>query len=147
MTQKEKRDYILNLDKVVKRWRANSYLFAGGCCFSAGQIAKLLEKKNIKYSVVCWQCENPRVSSLKEIIVTNCCCHIAIQVTIGREKIIIGGNYGAFMVTNKRVYTNVKSKQIIWFDLLGLQNDAWNPKYNRNLNSRFTKVLSNAVSK
>ena len=48
MTRKERKEYILNLDKVVKRWKRNSTLFCGGCCFSAGQIAKLLEAKNIR---------------------------------------------------------------------------------------------------
>ena len=33
MTRKERRDYILALNKVVNRWKANSNLFAGGCCF------------------------------------------------------------------------------------------------------------------
>jgi hypothetical protein len=146
MTRKERKEYILNLDKVVRRWRNNSNLFCGGCCFSAGQIATLLEKKGIGYKVICWQCGDPNEKSLKEIIVTNKCCHIAIQVTINNEKFIIGGGYDVMNFYNRRVY-NIDSNKLIEYDLAGLYAGGWNRKYNRNLNSRFTKTLTNAVSK
>lgn len=147
MTRKERKEYILNLDKVVKRWRENSYLFAGGCCFSAGQIATLLEKKGIGYKVICWQCGDFNVKNLKDIILNNDCCHVAIQVRIDNQKFIIGGNYYSGCSMNRRTYTDIKSKEIIDYDLLGHFKGCWNLTYNRNLNSRFIKTLTNAVSK
>ena len=147
MTAKERKDYILKLDKVVRRWRANSNLFSGGCCFSAGQIAALLEKKGIRYQVICWQSGNPNEKNLKDIIMYNDCAHLGIQVTLDKKKYVIGGEYFNLLITNKRTYSNIKSETIIECDLLGAKCNRWNHRYNRNLNSRFTKVLVNAVSK
>lgn len=147
MTAKERKDYILKLDKVVRRWRAKSNLFCGGCCFSAGQIASLLEKKGIRYQVICWQCGDPNEKNLRDIIMYNDCGHLGIQVTLDKKKYVIGGEYFNLLITNKRTYRNIKSETIIEYDLLGAKNNRWNRNYNRGLNSRFTKVLVNAVSK
>ena len=147
MTRKERKEYILNLDKVVRRWRNNSNLFCGGCCFSAGQIATLLEKKGIGYKVICWQCGDPNEKSLKEIIVTNKCCHIAIQVSLDGRKFIIGGDFPSLWATNVRTYTTISSNTIIDCDMLGVKHNTWNRRYNRRLNTRFVNVLNKAVSK
>lgn len=147
MTAKERKDYILKLDKVVRRWRANSYLYCGGCCFSAGQIASLLEKKGIRYKVVCWQCGNPNEKNLKDIIMYKECCHIGIQVVIDKKEYLIGGHYYNLRATNIRTYNNIKSETIVEYDTLAAKNRVWSHRYNRKLNSKFTNVLENAVSK
>lgn len=147
MTAKERKDYILKLDKVVRRWRANSNLFCGGCCFSAGQIASLLEKKGIRYQVICWQIGNPNEKNLKDIIMNSDCCHLGIEVILNKKKYIIGGYYYNLNVTNMRSFTNIKSETIIEYDLLAAKNGVWNHRYNRSLNSRFKTTLTNAVTK
>lgn len=141
MTRKERKEFILNLDKVVKRWKNNSYLFCGVCCFSAGQIAKILEDKGIRYQVICWQSGNPLTISLKTIVKTNNCNHIAIQVSVDGDKIIIGGDFDSWWTTNRRTYRFMKSKTIIDSDKIGVKFDTWNHMYNRNLNNRFINAL------
>lgn len=147
MTAKERKEYILNLDKVVRRWRENSNLFCGGCCFSAGQIASLLEKKGIRYRVVCWQRGNPNEKNLKDIIMYKDCCHIGIEVILNKKKYLIGGYYYNLSATNIRSFTNIKSETIIEYDLLATKNKVWSRRYNRSSNSRFKTALANAVSK
>lgn len=144
MTTKERKEYILNLDKVVRRWRDKSYLFGGGCCFSAGQIAKMLEKKGIRYRVVCWY--RGESTDLKEIVAENNCYHIGIQVILDNKHYIIGG--GFYLPESKKTYKNkVSSDKLIEYDLLGVTLKTWNHYYNRSLNNRFINVLHNAVSK
>lgn len=147
MTRKERRDYILALDKVVNRWKKNSRLFCGGCCFSAGQIAKLLETKGIRYQVICWQSGYRNEKRLQEIVINNNCCHVAIQVSLDGQPFIIGGDFFSFWCTNTRTYKSMSSKEIIECDELGVAADTWNWAYNRKLNNRFTRVLHKAVSK
>ena len=147
MTRKERRDYILALDKVVNRWKRNSKLFCGGCCFSAGQIAKLLETKGIRYQVICWQAGYLHERCLKEIVINNNCCHVAIQVSLDGQPFIIGGNFSSVWCTNTRTYKSICSKEIIECDELGVAADTWNWTYNRKLNGRFVGVLHRAVSK
>ena len=143
MTRKERKEFILNLDKVVKRWKNNSDLFCGGCCFSAGQIAKLLESKGIRYQVICWQSGNPLTISLKTIVKRNNCNHVAIQVSVDGDKLIIGGDFDySFCATNKRTYYFMKSETIIESDMIGVKFDTWNHKYNRSLNNRFINALN-----
>jgi hypothetical protein len=142
MTRKERKEFILNLDKVVKRWRNNSYLFCGGCCFSAGQIAKILEDKGIRYQVVCWQSGNPLTISLKTIVKTNNCNHVAIQVSVDGDKLIIGGDFDSWWTTNRRTYRFMKSKTIIDSDKIGVKFDTWNHRYDRSLNNRFINALN-----
>jgi hypothetical protein len=145
MTKKERREYILNLDKVVKRWRRNSKLFCGGCCFSAGQVAKLLEKKHIRYKVVCWECGYTDETNLKNIIKDNNCCHIAIQVSLDSKPYIIGGDFYGSWVTSVITYSKIKSKQLVECDLHGVKHDTWNVTYNRKLNNRFINILTKSV--
>jgi hypothetical protein len=147
MTRKERRDYILALDKVVNRWKRNSKLFCGGCCFSAGQIAKLLETKGIRYQVICWQAGYPHERRLQEIVINNNCCHVAIQVSLDGQPFIIGGNFSSVWCTKTRTYKSICSKEIIECDELGVVADTWNWTYNRKLNGRFVGVLHKAVSK
>ena len=147
MTRKERKDYILALDKVVNRWKRNSKLFCGGCCFSAGQIAKLLETKGIRYQVICWQAGYLHERCLQEIVINNNCCHVAIQVRLDGQPFIIGGNFSSVWCTNTRTYKSICSKEIIERDELGVAADTWNWTYNRKLNGRFVGVLRRAVSK
>lgn len=148
MTQKDKKEFILNLNKLVTNWRNNANLFCGGCCFSAGQIAKILEDKGIRYQVVCWQSGNPLTISLKTIVKTNNCNHVAIQVSVNGDKIIIGGDDFSFCETvNKRIYRFTKSKTLIESDKIGVQFDIWNPVYDRDLNNKFINELNILVLK
>ena len=147
MTRKERKDYILTLNKVVNRWKRNSKLFCGGCCFSAGQIAKLLETKGIRYQVICWQAGYLHERRLQEIVINNNCCHVAIQVSLDGQPFIIGGNFSSVWCTNTRTYKSICSKEIIECDELGVAADTWNWTYNRKLNGRFTSILAKAVSK
>jgi hypothetical protein len=147
MTRKERRDYILALDKVVNRWKRNSKLFCGGCCFSAGQIAKLLEAKGIRYQVICWKSGYLNEKCLEETIINNNCCHVAIRVRLDGQPYIIGGNFSSVWSTNTRTYKSMRSKEIIECDELGVTANTWNWLYNRKLNSRFVGVLNRAVSK
>ena len=141
MTRKERKEYILKLDKVVRRWRKNSNLFCGGCCFSAGQIAKLLENKGIRYQVICWSCGYSYVRSLKKIILDGDCGHIGIAVDLDGEKFIIGGGFHHISVNVIYVY-RLKSEKLIKYDKLGAYYDLWNWDYNRNLNGRFVNILN-----
>ena len=144
LSAKERKEYILNLDKVVRRWRTQSKLFSGGCCFSAGQIAKLLEKKGIRYQVVCWYRGDS--TDLKEIVAENNCCHIGIQVILDSKHYIIGGE--CYLPDYRKTYkNNVNSDKLVEYDLLGVTLKTWNHRYNRNLNNRFINVLNKAVSK
>lgn len=147
LSAKERKEYILNLDKVVRRWRDNSCLFGGGCCFSAGQIAKMLEKKGIRYRVVCWY--RGESTDLKEIVAENNCYHIGIQVILDSKHYTIGGEfYIPSEYRYRKTYKNkVSSDKIIEYDLLGVTLKTWNHYYNRSLNNRFINVLHNAVSK
>lgn len=147
MTKKERREYILNLDKVVKRWRDKSNLFSGGCCFSAGQIAKLLDKKKIRYQVICWERGYTYETNLKKIIKDNNCCHIAIQVSLDGKRFIIGGDFHSSWTTGIITYNKIKSKQLEECDLYGVTHDTWNKVYNRNLNNRFINILTKSVEK
>jgi len=147
MTKKERREYILNLDKVVKRWKRNSKLFCGGCCFSAGQIAKLLEKKKIRYQVLCWQYGYTNETDLKKIIEDNICNHVAIQVSLDGKRFIIGGEFYSSWTTSILEYRKIKSKQLVECDLYGVKCNTWNNAYNRSLNNRFIGVLNRAVEK
>ena len=144
MTRQERKEYIIRLDKVVKRWRRNSNLFAGGCCFSAGQIAKMLEKKHIRYNVICWKCGQSDAKRLKDIILKNECGHVGIVVSLDGNYFLIGGGFWHFSVTNILKY-NINSKRLIECDLLGADLNLWNWEYNRNLNKKFTNVLNKAV--
>ena len=144
MTQKEK-EFILNLDKLVTRWRYTSHLFCGGCCFAAGQIAKLLESKGIRYQVICWQSGNPLTISLRTVIKTNNCCHVAIQVSLDGKNLIIGGNFHSTDRTNKRTYYFTKSNSIIESDIIGAKLDLWNHRYQRDLNNHFIYELNRLV--
>lgn len=144
--QENKKEFILNLDKLVKRWRNNSNLFRGGCCFSAGQIAKILESKGVRYQVICWQTDNSLTSSLKTIVKTNNCNHVAIQVSVDGNKLIIGGDFFSFLTVNKRTYRFMKSKTLIESDMLGVEFDTWNNIYNRALNNKFINELNILVS-
>ena len=142
MTRQERKEFILNLDKVVKRWKNYSDLFCGGCCFSAGQIAKLLESKCIRYQVICWQSGDPFTMSLEKIVRENNCNHVAIQVSVDGEKFIIGGDFYSFFATNKRTYRFMSSKKIIECDLVGVKFDTWNYRYDRKLNNRFINAIN-----
>jgi hypothetical protein len=146
MTKKERREYILNLNEVVKRWRENSRLFYGGCCFCAGQVAKLLEKKNIRYQVVCWQVGYGAMT-LKEIIEENSCSHLAIQVSLDGKKFIIGGDFYSYHANYISIHKRIRSNEIIKCDLLGHKLDRWNHIYNRKLNNRFINILTKSVEK
>ena len=146
MTRKERKDYILALDKVVCRWKKNSNLFCGGCCFSAGQIAKLLEAKGIRYQVICWQAGCSGERRLQEIVLNNHCCHVAIMVSLDGAPFTIGGNFFSCWCTNIRIYNSIRSKEIIQYDELGVAADTWNNVYNRKLNGRFVRVLKRAVA-
>ena len=147
MTRKERKDYILALDKVVNRWKRNSKLFCGGCCFSAGQIAKLLETKGIRYQVVCWKAGYLNEKCLEEIIININCCHVAIQVSLDSMPFIIGGMYRGGSATDVKIFRTMYSKNIIDCDELGVVAGAWNKEYKRKLNGRFVGVLHKAVSK
>ena len=145
MTRKERREYILALNKVVNRWKENSNLFAGGCCFSAGQIAKLLEEKDIRYQVVCWKCWDYKEKNLMETVVKANCVHVGIQVELDGKPFVIGGNYGGIWSCDIKIFKRMHSKQIMACDVIGLALDSWNDMYNRNLNRRFINVLTKAV--
>ena len=147
MTRKERRDYILALDKVVNRWKRNSRLFCGGCCFSAGHIAKLLEAKGIRYQVVCWKAGYLNEKHLQEIVINNNCCHVAIQVSLDSKNFIIGGGFTSFRTTDVKIFRTMCSKEIIECDELGVAADTWNWMYNRKLNGRFVGILHKAVRK
>ena len=151
MTTKERQEYILKLDKVVRRWRYKSDLYCGGCCFSASVIASLLEKKGIGYKVICWesnwQSDSTNVKSLKDIIMDYSCGHIAIQVILNKKKYIIGGDFYHERITKVRTFSKIKSGELSEYDSLGANNGVWNHYYNRKLNNRFINVLNNAVSK
>lgn len=147
MTQKDKKEFLLTLNELVTRWRNTSHLFCGGCCFSAGQIAKILEDKGIRYQVICWQSGNPLTISLKTIVKTNNCNHVAIQVSVDGDKLIIGGDFHSFDATNKRTYYFTKSNSIIESDIIGAQLDLWNHTYDRRLNDQFINELNNLVSR
>ena len=142
MTRKERKEFILNLDKVVKRWKNNSDLFRGGCCFSAGQIAKLLESKGIRYQVICWHSGNRFTMSLETIVKENNCNHVAIQVSVDGEKFIIGGDFNSWVTRYKRTYRFMRSQTIIDCDLVGVKFETWNYRYNRKLNNRFINDLN-----
>lgn len=144
LSAKERKEYILNLDKVVRRWRIQSKLFCGGCCFSAGQIAKMLEKKGIRYKVVCWY--RGESTDLKEIVAENNCCHIGIQVILDKKLYTVGGD--CYLPEYRKIHkNNVNSDKLIEYDLLGVTLKTWNHIYNRSLNNRFINVLNKAVSK
>ena len=147
MTRKERKNYILALNKVVNKWKMNSNLFCGGCCFSAGQIAKILESKGIRYQVVCWQSGYFMENRLSVIVVSNNCCHVGIQVSLDGKPFIIGGNFFSFSCTNVRTYKGMCSKEIILCDELGVAANTWNWEYNRNLNRRFINELKKSVAK
>lgn len=151
MTTKERQEYILKLDKVVRRWRYKSDLFCGGCCFSAAVIASLLEKKGIGYKVICWESnwlnDGTDVKSLKDIIMDYGCGHIAIQVILNKKNYIIGGDFYHERITKVRTFSKIKSGELSEYDSLGANNGRWNHRYNRSLNNRFINVLNNAVSK
>jgi hypothetical protein len=144
MTQKE---FLLDLDKLVKKWRHNANLFCGGCCFSAGQIAKILEKKGIRYQVICWQAGGLPIASLKSIVKNNHCNHVAIQVSLDGEKFIIGGDFHSLSTTNKRIYYFTKSNSIIDSDIIGAKLNTWNHVYDRRLNNKFIDELTILVSR
>lgn len=152
MTKKERREYILNLDKVLKRWVINSKLFCGGCCFSAGQVAKLLEKKHIRYQVVCWRdsCDTD-IINLKDIIKEGYCVHIAIQVRLDGKDFIIGGDLDEYSDyswhTRVITYNKIRYEKLIKYDLYGLKHYAWNDVYDRSLNKRFINILTKSVEK
>lgn len=146
MTQEEKKEFILTLNELVIRWRNTSHLFCGGCCFSAGQIAKILEDKGIRYQVICWQSGGSLITSLKNIVKNNYCHHVAIQVSFNGENLIIGGDFHSWRTTNKRTFYFIKSNSIIKSDLIGVELDNWNHVYDRRLNQQFINDLNILVS-
>lgn len=147
MIQKDKKEFILTLNELVTRWRNVSHLFCGGCCFSAGQIAKILENKGIRYQVICWHSGGLSITSLKNIVKNNHCYHVAIQVSLDGENLIIGGNFHSLCPTNKRTYYFTKSHSIIKSDLIGAELDLWNHTYDRKLNDQFINELNSLVSR
>lgn len=150
MTRKERRDYILNLHRVTKRWRENSNLFCGGCCFSAGQIAEMLEKKGIKYEVVCWQShgiDNRLARTLKGMVLKSQCNHVGIAVYLDNNYFVIGGSYYGLWSVKTTILTRTDSKKLKECDRLGADLGLWNWRYNRNLNSRYMKSLTKSVEK
>lgn len=144
MTQKE---FILNLDTLVKKWRINYNLFCGGCCFSAGQIAKILEDKGIRYQVICWHTGNLFTISFKTIVKKIKCNHVAIKVSIDGKNLIIGGTVKYREPVNKRTYYFMNSKTLITSDMIGAELETWNHVYNRDLNDKFINELNILTSK
>lgn len=147
MIQKDKKEFLLILNELVTRWRNDSHLFCGGCCFSAGQIAKILEDKSIRYQVICWQSGGSLITSLKNIVKNRHCNHVAIQVSIDGENLIIGGDFHHWSTINRRTYYFTRSNSIIESDIIGAKLDTWNHTYDRRLNDQFINELNNLVSR
>lgn len=142
MTQEEKKEFIIALNELIIRWRKTFNLFCGGCCFSAGQIAKILENKGIRYQVICWQSGGSLITSLKNIVKNNQCYHVAIQVSFNGENLIIGDDFHSWHPLNKRTFYFTKSNSIIKSDLIGVELDHWNHVYDRRLNQQFIDDLN-----
>lgn len=147
MTQKDKKEFLLNLDKLVTEWRKNANLFCGGCCFSAGQIAKILEDKGIRYQVICWQSGYSLITSLKNIVKNNHCDHVAIQVSVDGKNLIIGGDFHSQYTKSKKTYYFTRSNSIIESDIIGAKLNLWNHIYDRRLNNKFINELNTLVSR
>lgn len=142
MTQEEKKEFIIALNELVIRWCKTLHLFCGGCCFSTGQIAKILENKGIRYQVICWQSGNSLINSLKNIVKNNQCYHVAIQVSFNGKNLIIGDDFHSWHPLNKRTFYFTKSNSIIKSDLIGVELDHWNHVYDRRLNQQFIDDLN-----
>lgn len=80
--------------------------------------------------------------SLETIVKENNCNHVAIQVSVDGDKLIIGGDFFSFFTTNERTYRFMRSKKIIDCDLVGVKFDTWNYKYDRKLNNRFINAIN-----
>lgn len=105
------------------------HINAGGCCFVASVLAKLLERDNVDFTVVVYDCDD--CDDFYDIDCSK--YHYAIKVG---NYVINGEDYEVF---DSSEFSNVSSK-----DLLDHYKECnWNDYYNRKRNNYIKRVIKN----
>lgn len=144
-TAKQNNKLFMELEDLIDRYVIEKNLFCGGCCYAAAQIAKGLEHKGIKYSVVSFQSDDAyNCRSLKSACRMDGCAHVAILVNYKHKLMCIGDTSRVVESLNwskaiwgenwrARRYTKVN-----WRELeTCYYSNEWNPTYDTRNNTRF----------
>lgn len=149
-TAKQNNKLFMELENLVDRYVMEKDLFCGGCCYAAAQIARGLDHKGIKYSVVVFQ-GNDAVNcrSLKSVCRMDGCAHVAIMVNYKHKLMCIGDttrvvrclNWNRMMWGEEwraRRYTKVNWRQLE----ACYYGNEWNDRYDTRNNARFFAEIS-----
>ena len=134
------------IDKFVNKRN----LFNGGCCYAAAQIARGLEQKGIKYSVVVFQDrEALHCRNLKKACQSAGCAHVAILVNYKHKMMYIGDTSEVILGLNDAEryfgfpWVARRYNKVNWRDLeYCYYHNEWNPEYNPVNNRKLYKELN-----
>ena len=151
MKHERKRLLIWELVNKVNEFVDKKDLFCGGCCFSAFVLAEILDKFGIKYRTVLFQSHGIlHERDFNNAINSDDCDHVAIEVTVDGEQIIIGdyssitNYYDTFNVKyTARRYRGITPQMLshayYW--------NSWNPRYQTENNLPFRKEMNKIADK
>ena len=143
--------FIRELRTIIDRYVNDYRLFCGGCCYSAYLLAAALKKAGIKYKTVIWQYQDILdVTDFNQAINGKGVSHVAIEVGMGRKRIVIGDDSGIrefFMnheyLYNVRKYDGIEPDEI----LAGYRNNNWNVMYDTRYNTPLRRDIQKVTSK
>ena len=86
---------VWSLANKVNEYVREKNLFSGGCCWCAYVLADIFTKLGIKYRAVLFQeFENADEHDFSNAINSGLCNHVAIEVNVGKKRVIIGDYSG-----------------------------------------------------
>ena len=143
---KNRTNKLNTLIETVDYWADNLYLFGGGCCFAAAEIAKIFERVGIRYDVVGFLYNDSiGVHQFNNLNGTCGLGHIAIRVRLNGKFVFIGdaSRTAACFDMNgveweQHVYRNVNSKDLEYM----YKNNDWNTMWMTFLNKHFISSIN-----
>lgn len=151
MKGERKRLFIWEIVNKVNEFVHEKDLFCGGCCFAASVLAEILTRLGIKYRTVLFQGhELARVKDFDVAVNNDDCDHVAIEVTVGGEKVIIGdysaidNYYDTFDVRHSvRRYRGITPQML----RAAYYGNSWNPRYETSNNAPFREEMYKIADK
>ena len=153
MNNKDTKSAIQGIANVINNYVEHSYLFSGGCCYSAYVIAKHLEMLGIKYRTVLFQYADVlKVRSFKKAFADpdSHIAHVAIQVKYEGRWLFFGSCDGIiryFTVNDYeykvRVYRGITSEQL----KKAYYGREWNWMYDRSNNGPLMRDIKRVAEK
>ena len=151
MKPETRKNLVLSLTEKVDEYVRTKNLFSGGCCWCAYVLADIFTKLGIKYRAVLFQeFENADEHDFSNAINSGLCNHVAIEVNVGKKRVIIGDYSGItryykfFSIKHAiRRYRDITPKML--FDAYAW-ND-WNDVYDTDNNRPLKMDLYEVVNK